>query len=198
MKALTEIFDSFGYPNVILSDNGPQFRGPFKEFCEEIGVEHTPSSPYHPASNGLSESAVKILKRLLSKANRSGAKFQTSLHAWRNMPRADKTAPADLLFGFRQRTPGALPRLSHGYVNREEAEKTLRARRDDVYGARGGTELQPLQEGSLAFLQNRDGTWTEEVTIGPMRRSGRSYVVFAAGGEKMIRNRRFLRPCLDG
>ena len=54
------------------------------------------------------------------------------------------------------------------------------------------------QEGSLALLQNRDGTWTEVVTVGPIHRSGRSYVIYTAGGEKMIRNRRFLRPCLDG
>ena len=44
-QALAEVFNSFGYPSTILSDNGPQFRGPFKDFCKTIGAEHHPSSP---------------------------------------------------------------------------------------------------------------------------------------------------------
>ena len=36
--ALQDVFTDFGYPKEIQSDNGPQFRGPFKNFCEEIGA----------------------------------------------------------------------------------------------------------------------------------------------------------------
>ena len=110
------------------------------------------------------------------------------------MPRADGAAPSDLLFGFRQRTPDGPPRLSFSYVEREEREKALKARKTLTFDASGGKLLSPLMEGSQAFMQDGNGQWTELVTIGPTRPSGRSYVVIRDGGEETVRNRRFLRP----
>ena len=57
-KVLMDIFREFGYPLSIYSDNGPQFRGPFDDFCHDYGITHVTSSPYNPSSNGLAENAV--------------------------------------------------------------------------------------------------------------------------------------------
>lgn len=52
----------------IMSDNGPEFRGsierdhPFELFCNEIGVRHMYTQPYHPQTNGKIEAFWKIAK----------------------------------------------------------------------------------------------------------------------------------------
>ena len=52
--------DDFGYLLHIRMDNGPQFRDPFRRWCQDKGVSHIPSSAYHPESNRHAEQAVKI------------------------------------------------------------------------------------------------------------------------------------------
>ena len=85
--------ESFGFPLSIYSDNGPQFRRPFRDFCDSFRISNVASSPYNPASNGLAESAVKICKGLLRKMRASGDKNKTlsgALSAWRNIPRTQQ------------------------------------------------------------------------------------------------------------
>ena len=47
-----EVFYKFGVPEVVHSDNGPQFRSKeFKEFLEGFGVNHMTSAAYAPQAN---------------------------------------------------------------------------------------------------------------------------------------------------
>ena len=194
-KVLEDIFNDFGFPRKIQTDNGPQFRGPFQKFCENIGTVHETSSPFNPSSNGLAESAVKTAKKLLSKSKASEMAFSSALHAWRNTPRSDGLAPTDLLFGFRQRMPNSPPRLTcTTFVNREEEGKARQQRKEDNFAKRGGTPLVQFKEGDSALLQNKRNRWTDPVTVGPARQSGRSYTVIKEEGDEAVRNRRFLRP----
>lgn len=51
---LKKIFASNGFPKVLVSDNGPQFRGKvFKRFMNQFGIEHVCTTPYHPQGNGV-------------------------------------------------------------------------------------------------------------------------------------------------
>ena len=69
IQHLRQIFAQFGLPEHVVSDNGPTFTSAeFKEFLQRNGVKHTTSAPYHPASNGLAERAVQILKNGLKKS----------------------------------------------------------------------------------------------------------------------------------
>ncbi|KAF2883623.1 hypothetical protein ILUMI_22557 [Ignelater luminosus] len=53
---------------MIFSDNGPQFVSrEFAHFCEMNGILHRTSSPYHPATNGAAENAVKTFKLAFKK-----------------------------------------------------------------------------------------------------------------------------------
>ena len=41
-------FRDLGAPTVIRSDNGPQFRSDFSDFCSSRNIKHETSSPYNP------------------------------------------------------------------------------------------------------------------------------------------------------
>ena len=59
-----------GFPVTIVSDNGPQFTShEFKDKMDKWGIKHVLTPPYHPASNGLAEKAVGIIKNHLKKMN---------------------------------------------------------------------------------------------------------------------------------
>ena len=68
IEVLRSLFARFGLPETIVTDNGPGFvSSEFEEFLRRNGIKHTTSAPYHPASNGLAERAVQIVKKGLKK-----------------------------------------------------------------------------------------------------------------------------------
>ena len=53
---------------MVVTDNSTGFvSSEFEEFLRADGVKHTTSAPYHPASNGLAERAIQIVKKGLKK-----------------------------------------------------------------------------------------------------------------------------------
>ena len=63
------IFARHGIPEVITSDNGPQFSAQkFAKFATMYGFTHLTSSPYYPQGNGEAERAVQTIKNLLRKS----------------------------------------------------------------------------------------------------------------------------------
>ncbi|KAL5463984.1 hypothetical protein EMCRGX_G032937, partial [Ephydatia muelleri] len=54
IEELRRMFASYGIPEQLVSDNGPQFvSGCFEEFMKMNGVKHIKCTPYHPSSNGV-------------------------------------------------------------------------------------------------------------------------------------------------
>ncbi len=73
IKAIKEVFARFGIPDILVTDNGPQFSSAeFGVFARMWNFDHVTSSPYHPQSNGKAENAVKTVKRLFKKCKHSG------------------------------------------------------------------------------------------------------------------------------
>ncbi len=190
-KVMDKVFLDFGYPCRMRTDGGPQFRGDFVQFCEEKGIIHELSSPYHPESNGLAENAVKTAKMLLQKTNETGEGFYTALAAWRRTPRADGASPAQLLLGRRPR--GNLPALPEASV---DTEPIISARREARAG--GGVDEEEEHEfadGDKVVAQDpHDKKWKHYGTVVGAREGGKSYWV-AFDGERgsKLRHRRFLR-----
>lgn len=54
---------------VLMSDNGPEFKGslerehPFELMCQQLGIKHIYTRPYHPQTNGKIEAYWRILKK---------------------------------------------------------------------------------------------------------------------------------------
>ena len=63
ISALKSNFARHGIPDLLISDNGPQYSA--KEFAKSYEFTHKTSSPYHPQGNGEAERAVKTVKKLL-------------------------------------------------------------------------------------------------------------------------------------
>ncbi len=64
VEELRTIFSKFGLPETIVTDNGSSFTSQeFRKFLKNNGIRHTTSAPYHPASNGMAERAVQIVKK---------------------------------------------------------------------------------------------------------------------------------------
>ena len=105
-EALRRVFQTFGVPEEISSDGGPEFvSNEAKEFYIRWGVDHRLSSAYFPQSNGRAEVAVKLTKRLLEEnvginGNLNTDKVVCALLQQRNTPDKDcQLSPAQIIFG---------------------------------------------------------------------------------------------------
>ena len=68
IQQLQTIFAHFGLPDTVVTDNGTCFvSSEFEQFLSENGIHHWKTAPYHPATNGLAERNVQILKQGLKK-----------------------------------------------------------------------------------------------------------------------------------
>lgn len=67
IKEMKAVFAKYGIPDVLVTDNGPQFASAeFAVFAKTLMFQHTTSSPYHPQSNGKVQIAVETMKRLFT------------------------------------------------------------------------------------------------------------------------------------
>ena len=101
IEKLREMFATHGLPATLVSDNGSNFTSSeFKEFMKKNGIKHIKVPPYHPASNGLAERAVRIFKEgyekmedgsVQTKLSRFLLSYRTTPHSTTGVP------PAELL-----------------------------------------------------------------------------------------------------
>lgn len=189
IRVLDNIFLDYGYPKSVRSDGGPQFRTEFKRYCEEKGIEHELSSPYHPESNGLAENSVRWAKTLLKKTTTAREDFGAALAAWRRTPRADGVSPAHLFFGRRPR--GNLPTLPD--LPELDLEAVLEERR--AQGEKGEERKDHhFRAGDRVVIQDANSNkWIHFGKIVEEREHGDSFYVEMEEGGVKLRHRRYLR-----
>ena len=199
IKEMSKIFDDFGLPFRLRTDNGPCYRSEFSEFCERNGIQHVTSSPYHARSNGHAEAAVKQMKHLLERCHANWQLFRQALREWRNTTRSDgNISPAQLFFGRRQRTLApALPSALMGHASRDEnglqqlaaAKENAKQRHDEA-----ARELPKIPNGAFVRVLDREtGRWDDYGEVISASANGRSYEL-RIDGKITRRNRRFLKP----
>ena len=195
---LDDWFVDHGLPVSIRTDGGPQFRGPFDEWCRRNNIRHELSSAYHHESNGHAECAVREVKKLLAKTS-THWQFQQALRNYRNCPRYDGLSPAQWYFGRRQRTeavafPSAYARIPDHIVAEHEAQRRRKTDKLRVHADRPSRPKPHLRVGQPVIAQHvLTKRWDQRGTITENRDNGRSYLV-QMNGRKYLRNRRFLRP----
>jgi len=53
------------FPSFLMSDNGTEFKGEFKEFCEEHNIKQQFSPTYTPQANALAERAIQDIRKII-------------------------------------------------------------------------------------------------------------------------------------
>ena len=192
-------FARYGLPCVVISDNGPQFHcEEFESFASEWGFEHRTSSPGHPKSNGLAESAVKTAKHLITKAVRSGRDPNLALLEYRNTPTAGlDSSPVQRMFGRRTRTllPTTPNMLEPHGIDASTVRQKMKAKqiKSADYYNQNAKDLDALEEGEVVrmkpFVLGKK-KWDKGVVT--KRLDERSYEIMTDAGI-LRRNRVYLR-----
>ena len=186
------VFARFGCPEVLVTDNGPQFScHEFAQFAREYDFTHVTSSPRYPRSNREAERAVRTVKSLLMKEG----DFHKALLAYRATPLAHGSSPAQLLMGRRIRTPVPVSpeQLQPQWPDLErfkEKDTAMKVLQQQTYNQRHRTRtLPPLQPGQQVWIRPARTTGT---VVGPAT-TPRSYEVETQDGGRLRRNRSHLR-----
>ena len=193
VEALKSIFATHGVPEIVVSDNGPQYASEcFQNFTKSYGFTHSTSSPLYPQSNGEAERAVRTMKNILKKNQDP----YLGLLAYRSTPLQNRLSPSQLLMGRRLLT--TLPMLPSNLTAEvdtkqldmaKEKEKDYRNRQSINYDRRHRVVTLPtLEAGDRVWIrdQDRHGTVVERSS------QPRSYLVRTSLGTTVRRNRRSL------
>ena len=188
---MKSIFARHGIPELIVSDNGPQYSSKeFAEFMREYQCRHITSGPLYPQSNGEAERAVKTIKGLLKK---EGDPY-LALLSNRATPLQIGYSPSELLMGRKLRTTvptireQLVPRVPDSTLVRER-DKQQKQRQERTFNTRRrARELSELVPGDNVWVPDRssEATVLNEV-------NHRSYEVETSEGTYR-RNRRDIVP----
>ncbi|CAI7935033.1 XP_034959630.1uncharacterized protein K02A2.6-like, partial [Podarcis lilfordi] len=109
IRVLRGLFATHGCPDVLVSDNGPQFTsGTFERYLLGLGIRHALTAPFHPSSNGQAERMVRSAKEALARLDRGDwhERVAEYLFVQHITPHAATgRSPAELLMGRRLRSP---------------------------------------------------------------------------------------------
>ena len=143
IEVMQDIFATHGFPQILVSDNGPQFTSKeFSEYLAHNDVLHRRSAPYHPSTNGLAENMVKNVKQWLSKQSwdvRVGVALSEFLHTYHNVPHSTTgRSPAQIVFGraLHTRLSFVLPCMSEKVRGQLQPQEGLSVPRLFIPGAR--------------------------------------------------------------
>ncbi|KAI5724686.1 hypothetical protein M8J77_005959 [Diaphorina citri] len=168
LPLLQEWFCRYGYPEVIITDNGPQFVSRvWKEKMSELNIIHHTTAIYTPRQNPVERQnqniKTKLRMFLLDKGhNRWDEELDKILFSIRNsVCQSTKLSPAEILFGTTLRHPHDPVNdepLSQAEVATQRKKKKLemieRVRSDQTKNSKVRQEIVQLQPGQLVYIKN--------------------------------------------
>lgn len=110
INKLKECVSRFGCPLTIVTDNGIQFSSEaFAKFCQDFGIDHVKTPPFHPQSNG--QAVDTLLSRFVDTLKRGGEDVEDTLQIFLQTYRCtptpslpDNKSPAEVLLGNKPRS----------------------------------------------------------------------------------------------
>ena len=211
IKKLREIFVTFGIPEQLASDGGPEFAAEATNaFLKDWGVQWRLSSVAYPHSNCRAEVGVKTVKRMIMENTDSSGdidipKFQRAMLQYRNTPASlDKHSPAEIVFGRQIRD--FIPVKMGKYIpcstwvetsrDREAAFRQRHAKEIEVL-SKNTRSLPPLKVGDHVRIQNQVGNkplrWDKTGVVIEVRQFDQYGIKIHGSGRVTLRNRKFLR-----
>ena len=211
VKRLRETFVTFGVPEELTSDGGPQFTaGKTQDLLKSWGVHHRLTSVANPHANCRAEIAVKSVKRMLmDNTGPTGSldidKFQRAMLIYRNtIDPETKASPALILFGrpIRDSIPIPMGRYcphntwQETLAHREKALAKRHSRAHEKWSEHTRL-LQPLKVGDHVYVQNLVGNnpnkWERTGVVVEIRQFHQYVVRIDGSGRVTLRNRQHLR-----
>ena len=210
VNALKDTINTFGVPEELSSDGGPEFTSTsLKNALNTWGTTHRISSVAHARSNGRAEVAVKSMKRLLMdntgpNGSLNNEDFLRAILQYRNTPdAATDTSPA--MYIFHRPIRDFLPDINISKTD-EEWGKVItshqKARGSHLSEHQGRLNehtrrLQQLHVGDKVFIQNQVGPaptkWDHTGVIIEVRQFDQYMVKMDHSGRHSLRNRKYLR-----
>jgi len=193
ITSLSNLFSIFGYPKVVISDNGPAFIcHEIRNFFKRINVEHRCTSAYYPQGNGVVErfhSSMKSrLDRLLFDGKELIPSLQQVLFDIRSTPNCSMgETPFKRFFGREMRAHFSWPGES---ISMSPA---INARR---YSQRNSTRKASVKEfaiGSNVVFRKGQGTqfeWGAKV-VNKLKRG--AWLLQTPTGRKVVVNQSHIR-----
>ena len=211
ITSLKRTFSTFGIPEELASDGGPEFTAAdTRKFLQNYGVHHRLSSVAFARSNGRAELGVKTMKRLLTdNTNHNGDldtnAFQRAILQYRNTPdRETRVSPAMCVFGRQIRD--FIPVLPGKYKPHNAWNETLQSRESALCHrhikacdrlSEHTRRLSPLKVGDHVRIQNQTGPnplkWDRTGIVVEVRQFDQYVVKIDGSNRPTLRNRKFLR-----
>ena len=170
---LINLFSIEGYPDEIVSDNGPPFQSKeFAKFLSGLGIKHTTSSPGYPCSNGFIEKNIQTVKNMLFKSSNTRS-FQEVLADLRTTRIGmGLPSPAEILHG-RNLTTRVQAEIDIKAIHSVLQERQLKMMLDHDLGRRA-KKARPLVVGERCHVLGPGNKWIDAFVTG-ITDSGRSY-----------------------
>ena len=191
IRALKQIFSEHGVSTKLMSDNGTQYTSEaFIKFAKDWSFDHSTSSPRYSKSNGFIERHVQTIKAALITAKQVRTDPDLALLCLRTTPLSSNLpSPLEILTGRKARSnlPAKLTTSELDHRTREELQQ--RRGKQKIYYDRHAKDLQPLQPGQQARIQDHQtGQWVP-ATVTQKSDQPRSYIVTTNTGQRLRRNR---------
>ena len=189
---LIDLFSIEGYPNEIVSDNGPPFQSKeFAKFLSGLGIKHTTSLPGYPHSNGFIEWHIQMVKNMLSKSSNTRS-FQEVLADLRTT-HIGMGLPSPEILHRRNLTTRAQAEINIKAICSVFQERQLKMMLDHDMSRRA-KKARPLVVGERCHVLGPGNKWIDAFVTG-ITDSGRSYdIQVEAIGGQLMRNHSHIRP----
>lgn len=153
ITTLSSLFSRFGKPQLIVTDNGPQFISEeFSNFCHQQGVQHLTTAYYQSQSNGEAERFIDTLKRHLERITSGGEKrnpLDLFLQYYRSTPNQtiENKTPAELFLGRKLRIDLDLLRPT------ERKPKIINLRQNEQFNRKHAAKKRTFCVGDLVLAK---------------------------------------------
>ena len=190
ITVLDDVFNIFGRPQQLKTDNGPQF-------IESRGIKHRKITPYWPRANGICERFMRVINRIMRNSEVTGndwkRELEIFLRSYRATPHSTTgVAPEQLIFKTSS-SSSTLPNYIELTANRSSQIEDLANEKDSNAKAQMKIRMDAKLKAKLTMfkigekvlvLNNSDGFVKSKPKFDPLE-----YVIMSINGTMVTARR---------